>query len=682
MQPADESERLLGREEEGSSDGRSARRRSHGFGVALGLGVVFVTAAAFRTTNQRGFARQASLMGGGGEGGQSKNSGRQSTSDMGDLFSSVKIHTDSSLPMSLHAIVSYEMDEQTLDTIFRSKLGSNGTFAEMFVETAVRFYPMTGSTLAKLWSISGVSNVESGFSQEATLTRLRANTEYTAELWVRISFSGAVGLANATASLRWSGSWLTSKVGYERFDSGPFLDIEGNQPSFELVSFAAMGEVVPRSHQSKVFNGLVACDAEGYIVYAYPLYLLESWDRMPDGSNDILLQSDSDGRATRTWTEATNEPNAHEQHWESNSQLQHISPLGELKYQYISGCTGHPMNFNKITHECRADPASADYDVLTLRYTVQQFPGTNVSFYKDPSVGVYTGKEDYFFGTEIVRWNRQSNVIEPLYNMFDLVDPRMTMFPFSWNSLTGSCNPNEPKISGIEYHHVSSVSVSAATGDFIVASREFSTVWCLARNGSGLVWTVSSISGIPSDYAFVNQMDTFSSPHDVLQLANGDLLVVDDGTGRDGCSEDITVNCFSRALQYAFDGEHIRVVWQFEYPLALNSGAPIETVMAEDYYNFDGGSVVPLSSSTFLWGLTSMSSGLVTHNENLTSTAYMLELDIDMKTAQQMVRSKIRVPIPHKEIGKQNGYRFVPWTTVNGESETAPFDFDDEETSQ
>ena len=37
------------------------------------------------------------------------------------------------------------------------------------------------------------------------------------------------------------------------------------------------------------------------------------------------------------------------------------------------------------------------------------------------------------------------------------------------------------------------------------------------------------------------------------------------------------------------------------------------------------------------------------------------------------VRSQMRLPIPHVEVGYQNGYRVVPWTSVNGESEASPF---------
>ena len=60
------------------------------------------------------------------------------------------------------------------------------------------------------------------------------------------------------------------------------------------------------------------------------------------------------------------------EHWTANSQFQQISPLGELRGQYISSCTGEPANYNKVTHECRVDQTDARLDVLSTRYTVRR----------------------------------------------------------------------------------------------------------------------------------------------------------------------------------------------------------------------------------------------------------------------------------------------------------------------
>ena len=107
------------------------------------------------------------------------------------------------------------------------------------------------------------------------------------------------------------------------------------------------------------------------------------------------------------------------------------------------------------------------------------------------------------------------------------------------------------------YHHVSSVSVGS-TGNYIVASRELSTIWSLAHDGSGVQWTLSS--QLESDFMFANPRDAFYQPHDVIELPNGNLLVIDDGTNRPGCYDRVTAECFSRAVMYALDSNADGVV--------------------------------------------------------------------------------------------------------------------------
>ena len=52
-------------------------------------------------------------------------------------------------------------------------------------------------------------------------------------------------------------------------------------------------------------------------------------------------------------------------------------------------------------------------------------------------------------------------------------------------------------------------------------------MWSLAHDGSGPQWTLSS--ELHSDFAFEKDADKFYQPHDVLQLPNGNILLIDDG---------------------------------------------------------------------------------------------------------------------------------------------------------
>ena len=106
--------------------------------------------------------------------------------------------------------------------------------------------------------------------------------------------------------------------------------------------------------------------------------------------------------------------------------------------------------------------------------------------------------------------------------------------------------------------------------NFIVASRDLNTVWSLEHDGSGLQWVLSS--SLTSDYEFEKDLDMFYQPHAALQLPNGDLMLIDDGADRVGCTKDVTGGCFSRAICYQLDPatRKVSVKWQFEVPYALN----------------------------------------------------------------------------------------------------------------
>jgi len=85
---------------------------------------------------------------------------------------------------------------------------------------------------------------------------------------------------------------------------------------------------------------------------------------------------------------------------------QHISPLGALRQQYISSCSGDPANYNQLTHECRVDATSARRDVLSTRMTVRHFPGTHAVMRVEPrgrsnTTHLYNKTFDYWFGSEV-----------------------------------------------------------------------------------------------------------------------------------------------------------------------------------------------------------------------------------------------------------------------------------------
>ena len=324
-------------------------------------------------------------------------------------------------------------------------------------------------------------------------------------------------------------------------------------------------------------------------------------------------------------------------------------------------------------------------------------PDTDVRDFFKPDLGVLRTKADTFYGSEIVRWNREDNVVEPLYDLFDYASPERAMFSFAWNAVDASCSGNATR-AGVEYHHVSSVSVGS-DANYIVASRELSTIWSLAHDGSGLQWALSSQAALNSTYAFERPRDRFFQPHDVLQLANGNLLVVDDGTNRPGCSvlRDRQLFLARRGVRARRrqrdgrqrdgrqrDGQRVgerarapsklaRVVWQYEFPLQLkwsNWSDVMATLLQVR------GSVYPLANGNHLVAFTALDRAARAHNVSLVRTTYAWEIDRGAAPGcrwRRMAPPRLLLPIPHDAAGTQNSYRFVPWHSIAGESATRPF---------
>jgi hypothetical protein len=233
-------------------------------------------------------------------------------------------------------------------------------------------------------------------------------------------------------------------------------------------------------------------------------------------------------------------------------------------------------------------------------------------------------------------------------------------------------------------------------------------------------WTLSS--QLESDFAFEHEREAFYQPHDVLQLPNGNVLVVDDGTNRPGCTDRVTAECFSRIVMYEMSpgkshalsadasaddarrraatvasaddaqgnatagggvdddtaanwedsatlNRTAKMVWQFEFPLQLNM-ADYDVVMATDVYNACGGSVYRLADENYLIAFTALDTAASAHNSSKVRTTYAWE--VDFHSGNPVVRSSLLLPIPHEDAGTQNAYRITPWNSVYGESTDTP----------
>ena len=294
-------------------------------------------------------------------------------------------------------------------------------FTSETLTAAVQYAPHN-TTLPALWSAATDLVCSEGDAKvELSLFRLRPHTEYTANVYFcavdgdtrnssinRCSSSSETWLSSSAASVA-EVTFKTGRTGVPRFDDGPLARVERvhafETPGWDMVTFAYNVDVESSSSSSTPldnsagsaarthFDGVVAIDAEGWVVWYYHLRSTVGWDFLPyasDGTGGgIVLMSDSlkqsltwktyddaddddddDSRAASTRHDdallaVRSTPTTH--HWLANSQLQHVTPYGELESQFVQGCTGAALNYNQLSHELRLDHTSADLDGLVIR---------------------------------------------------------------------------------------------------------------------------------------------------------------------------------------------------------------------------------------------------------------------------------------------------------------------------
>ena len=110
------------------------------------------------------------------------------------------------------------------------------------------------------------------------------------------------------ASLEYSEDFKTASTGFPAFDDGAYVSVTGSVPTYEIVTFATTKDGGADKSTDLTFTGLLAVDAEGYLVWYYHLDQLEAWDFLPD--HDVVIvargQGGYDDRNELTYTTDTN----------------------------------------------------------------------------------------------------------------------------------------------------------------------------------------------------------------------------------------------------------------------------------------------------------------------------------------------------------------------------------------
>ena len=496
------------------------------------------------------------------------------TSDSSNVTTSVTV--DSSARMVLQAAVSVEL---------------RGGSASSTYEVAIEYAPARASAASRLkplWSASATlaasgDDGDDGVASAAlSVYRLRPNTEYAFRVWLSVD--------GANATLAGSVSRTTPRTGHPRFDDAALATITGGVPSWELLTMAYDMETVGQAAQD--FVGVVGVDQAGWVVWYYTansetaagghMGIPAVWDFLP-ASKDyamVLLQTGYSWGSKGASVEASDG-----ERWAANSALSQVRVDGALEHIHVQACTGAPMNYNALSHELRVDhTAEGDERVLTTAYKMGFYAAVKLRVKKGLTESV-NWRVDRFLGVGIDAWRPEEGTLEPLYDMFDFAAPDdATWAPetTTWTKQDVSCSGGV-EIDALDYHHISAVSVGPS-GDMLITSRNLNTIWCVDAKGGGgkaaLKWTLSSLDGA-SDFAFERGLDMFYTPHNALELEDGRLLLIDDGSSRPGCfTSNALAGCWSRAAIYSLNqtAGTVALDWQFEDPYAANGGTSVAGV--------------------------------------------------------------------------------------------------------
>jgi hypothetical protein len=140
------------------------------------------------------------------------------------------------------------------------------------------------------------------------------------------------------------------------------------------------------------------------------------------------------------------------------------------------------------------------------------------------------GKDTLLTGGTIEEWDLTKGTVTRLVSLFDLLDPATdfgvdsaTTGGFFWVG-----NQNQYAGEAEDWTHTNSLDV-LPNGDILVSNRHLNQIIAIKPDFSGIDW---KLGGTGSDFTFPNPSDQFYHQHYVNMLPNGDILLFDNGNLR------------------------------------------------------------------------------------------------------------------------------------------------------
>ena len=353
---------------------------------------------------------------------------------------------------------------------------------------------------------------EPGAAHVIPLVRLRPETTYDYTIFVA---DGSVvdGSVADGAAVDGSAAW-PGRAG--RFTTGPL------PPPLAAISMQVRG----RSSQPLILSDYRGGRGHGYFVF---------WDEVGATVWYYDAMADAPGAIVQL------PPSAGNFLYLDRSRMTEITPLGELVTRIERhGAAGIPHHEVTLLADGRVIYPSREFVVID-----------------DSANG---GPAEVTFTVDTLRvWDRAGGRFDQVWDSTE-----------AWDIRDPAQRVPDPDGDVTNWTHLNSVSIGPR-GNVVISSRARNQVVSLSADLQAIEW---QLHGPDSDFEFPNPADRFYRQHTAQQLANGNVLLFDNGQGR----PDAEGGAYSRALELRLDkaaGTAVKV-WEYRptpdiYSAALSS---------------------------------------------------------------------------------------------------------------
>ncbi len=342
----------------------------------------------------------------------------------------------------------------------------------------------------------------SGISYSVNILRLRANSVYKYQV-VAISDSGY----RVASDIK---SFVTGPLP-DGLDNARFNVLYG-QSSYPLTFL---------EFRQKSFYGLVAVDSAGYVVWYY---------EAPEGHEPYVMDQRDDGNIVYLDGGFGVVANG----------LAEITPLGEEVARLDDICPPRgPMH-----HEVKL---MQDGRVMYLSRAIEDWgDGIDARPQEGDTLGI---------------WDPSNGSTKIVWNIFDHISPMDRTFPNSDSTLPkqfmwGGCNADTDVQ---DWSHGNSIHIND-DGTVLISFRHLDQIVKLSSDFQEVLWRLGGPGG---EFKFLKDNDRFYHQHSAAELANGNIILFDNGNNRPETEE----GEYSRALELQLDlrGKTVHKVWEYRH---------------------------------------------------------------------------------------------------------------------